>query len=177
MAQLIRNRSVAHDTWQLLEPGAGEAPAAFVQSLPAEGDVIVPLSVWQGARAELSGRAGRTAVWLDGPDDPEAIAADLDRLLLVAVMFRSFGDGRGFSTARLLRERYGYRGELRAVGYVIRDWLLFMERCGFDAFLLREGEDPAGALESFAELPQGYQASVTEPLPLFRRRLAEGFQA
>jgi uncharacterized protein (DUF934 family) len=171
MAQLIRNRSVAPDTWQLLEPQPGADSA-----IPADGDVIVPLSVWTGARSELERRAGRTGVWLDGGEDPGLIATDLERLPLVAVMFRSFGDGRGFSIARLLRERYGYRGELRAVGYVIQDWLLFMQRCGFDAFLLREGEDPASALAAFAELPEAYQSSVAEPQPLFRRRLAKGAQ-
>ncbi len=168
MGQLIRNRRVAPDTWQLLE----EAAAA----LPVEGDVIVPLATWLAVRDGADNRNGRTAVWLAGNEDPAAIEADLARLPLVAVRFASFGDGRGFSTARLLRERYRYGGEIRAVGQVIRDWLLFMERCGFDAFALRDDEDPANALQAFGELPDAYQASVTEPLPLFRRRLASGSQ-
>jgi uncharacterized protein (DUF934 family) len=61
---------------------------------------------------------------------------------LIAVRFPKFGDGRGYSIARLLRERYGYRGELRAVGDVLRDQLLFMKRSGFDSFSLREDQDP-----------------------------------
>ncbi len=166
MGQLIRNRRVAPDTWQLLEE-----PAA---ALPAEGDIVVPLARWLAQRDRVDDRNGRTAVWLAGNDDPAAIEADLARLPLVAVKFATFGDGRGFSTARLLRERYGYRGELRAFGQVIRDWLLFMERCGFDAFLLRDDGDPENALQAFGELPDAYQASVVEPLPLFRRRLAAG---
>ena len=170
MAKLIRNRSVVHDSWQLLEDGPGG-------TVPPEGDVIVPLAVWKAERTSLQARKGRTAVWLDGSQGPEAIANDLPQLPLVAVNFATFGDGRGFSTARLLRERYGYRGEIRAVGQVIRDWLLFMERCGFDSYLLREDEDAENALQAFAELPDAYQASVTEPLPLFRRRLAEQAKA
>lgn len=168
MAKLIRNRSVAPDSWLLLKADAeGNTPA-----VPEEGDVIVPLRAWIDGRDSFTGRKGRTAVWLDGPEGPEAIAGDLPRLPLVAVNFQSFGDGRGFSTARLLRERHGYRGEIRAIGQVIRDWLLFMERCGFDSFLLRDDEDLENALQAFAELPDAYQASFAEPQPLFRRRLA-----
>ena len=75
----------------------------------------------------------------------------------VEVNFPKFGDGRGYSIARLLRERRGYRGELRAVGHITRDLLLFLERCGFDAFELREGEDPQAALSSFEDFSYSYQ--------------------
>jgi len=86
------------------------------------------------------------------------------------VNFPKFGDGRGYSIARLLRTRYGYRGELRAVGHITRDLLFFMESCGFDAFELREGEDPHEALASFEDFSEAYQACVARPVPLFRRR-------
>jgi uncharacterized protein (DUF934 family) len=74
----------------------------------------------------------------------------------VEVHFPKFGDGRGYSLARLLR-RHGYRGELRAVGQFTRDHLLFMERVGFDAFELREGEDAAEALGAFHDFSDAYQ--------------------
>jgi uncharacterized protein (DUF934 family) len=109
-------------------------------------------------------------VVIEASDDPGALAATLDRLKVVAVNFPKFGDGRGYSIARLLRERYGYRGELRAVGEVARDHLYFMALCGFDAFELRAGEDPQEALEAFDDFSEAYQASVARPLPLFRRR-------
>jgi uncharacterized protein (DUF934 family) len=109
---------------------------------------------------------------LEASDDPGALAASLGRLKLVAVNFPKFGDGRGYSIARLLRERYGYRGELRAVGEVARDHLYFMAQCGFDAFQLRAGEDPQEALDAFNDFSEAYQASVARPLPLFRRRRA-----
>jgi uncharacterized protein (DUF934 family) len=163
MEKLIRNRRAEADTWQWLESADA--------GIPAEGDVIVPLAAWQGGREALRAREGRTAVWLAAQDGPEEIAADLPSLPLVAVHFPSFGDGRGFSTARLLRERYGYRGEIRAIGDVARDQLLFMARCGFDAFALRADQDIDSALEAFDELPRTYQASAIETLPLFRRRL------
>ena len=109
---------------------------------------------------------------LEAGDDPGALAASLGRLKLVAVNFPKFGDGRGYSIARLLRERYGYRGELRAIGAVARDHLYYMAQCGFDAFELRTGEDPQEALAAFNDFSDGYQATVARPQPLFRRRRA-----
>lgn len=171
MAKLIRNRRPAENTWQLLKADEAGAPP----EVPAEGDVIVPLSVWAAQKAALAQRKGRTGVWLDGAEGPEAIAADLPQLPIVALNFKSFGDGRGFTSARLLRERYGYEGEIRAIGHVIRDWLLFMERSGIDSFLLKDSEEVDNALAAFDELADaGYQASVSQPLPLFRRRAAAG---
>jgi uncharacterized protein (DUF934 family) len=98
------------------------------------------------------------------------VAGELAQATRVEVNFPKFGDGRGFSIGRLLRERYGYKGELRAVGQITRDHLFFLESCGFDAFELREGEDPHEALAGFEDFSESYQASVARPLPLFRRR-------
>ena len=109
-------------------------------------------------------------VVIEASDDPGALAATLDRIQAIAVRFPAFGDGRGYSIARLLRERYGYRGELRAIGEVARDHLYFMAQCGFDAFELRAGEDPKEALAAVNDFGDGYQATVARPLPLFRRR-------
>jgi uncharacterized protein (DUF934 family) len=109
---------------------------------------------------------------LEPSDDPASVAEDLGRAARVEVSFPKFGDGRGYSIARLLRERYGYRGELRAVGHITRDLLFFLESCGFDAFELREGENPHEALAAFEDFSESYQASVTRPVPLFRRRTA-----
>lgn len=107
---------------------------------------------------------------LEPTDDPAAFADRLGAVVRVEVVFPRFGDGRGFSIARLLRERHGYKGELRAVGHVVRDHLYYLESCGFDAFELKDGEDPHEALSGFADFSEAYQASVTRPLPLFRRR-------
>ena len=173
MATIIRNRQIVADSWQLLEPAAKGSPSA----VPPAGDVIVPLALWLEQRAALSSRAGRLGVWLDGPEEPAAIAGDFDRFALIAVNFTAFGDGRGYSTARLLRERYGWRGELRAIGEVVRDHLFFMAGCGFDAFMLREDQDPEEALSAFSDFSDAYQASATRPLPLFRRRFPEALSA
>jgi uncharacterized protein (DUF934 family) len=108
---------------------------------------------------------------LEPTDDAASVAGRLTGVTRVEVHFPKFGDGRGYSIGRLLRERYGYKGELRAVGHITRDHLFFMESVGFDAFELREGEDPYEALAAFDDFSESYQASVARPQPLFRRRL------
>lgn len=96
---------------------------------------------------------------LEPGDEPAKIAAELDRVARVEVSFPKFGDGRGYSIAKLLRTRYGYKGELRAVGHITRDLLPFLERVGFDAFELRHGEDPEEALAAFHTFSASYQKS------------------
>ena len=113
---------------------------------------------------------------LEPTDDPALLAGAVGRAGVIAVNFPKFGDGRGYSIARLLRERYGYKGELRAVGVVARDHLQQMAQCGFDSFLLREGEDAQAALAALAgpgDFSEAYQASAAQPVPLFRRRGGE----
>jgi uncharacterized protein (DUF934 family) len=94
---------------------------------------------------------------LEPTDDPAKVAGELDRVARIEINFPKFGDGRGYSIARLLRERYGYKGELRAVGQITRDHLFYMERVGFNAYELREGEDPAEALLAFQYFSASYQ--------------------
>jgi uncharacterized protein (DUF934 family) len=168
MATLIKEQRIVADSWRLLERGAeGELP-----EVPAQGDVIVPLGLWLSRREDFLAYPGRLGVWLDANEDPEAIAGDLHRFALAAVNFPKFADGRGYSIARLLRERYGYEGELRAIGDVLHDHLHFMKQCGFDAFLLRDDQDAREALSALDTFSEGYQTSVLRPGPLFRRRLA-----
>jgi uncharacterized protein (DUF934 family) len=166
MATLIKSRRIVADSWQRLKRGADGA----LPELPERGDYIVPLALWLERRAELLERPGELGVWIDSHEEPEAIAADVGRFAVIAVNFPKFQDGRGFSIGRLLRERYGHKGELRAVGHITRDHLYYMEGCGFDAFELREGEDAEQALAGFGAFSESYQASATRPLPLFRRR-------
>ena len=111
-------------------------------------------------------------VRLEPADDPAKVAGELAVAARVEVNFPKFGDGRGYSIGRLLRERYGYRGEMRAVGHITRDLVFYLESCGFDAFELRPGEDPQEALAGFEDFSEAYAASVARPQPLFRRRSA-----
>ena len=110
-------------------------------------------------------------VVLEPTDDPRSLAERLPGLKVIAVNFPKYGDGRGYSIGRLLRERYGYKGELRAIGVIARDHLQLLAQCGFDAFQLREGEDAQAALAAFDDFSEAYQASAAQPVPLFRRRV------
>jgi uncharacterized protein (DUF934 family) len=168
MALIIKDRKVATDPWHRLEP---DASGGF-PPVPAGADVIVPLAVWREQREHLVARPGRVGVWLDSHEDPAVIAADLPIFGVVAVNFPKFSDGRGYSTARLLRDRYGWKGELRAIGDVYRDTLYHLHHCGFNAFVLRAGEDLQEALAAFDTFSDIYQSTVEQPLPLFRRRQA-----
>jgi uncharacterized protein (DUF934 family) len=116
---------------------------------------------------------GRLALVLEADVDPVAIAADVARASLIAIHIKAFTDGRAYSLARLLRERHGYAGELRAIGDVQRDQVLYLARCGFDSFALRDDQDPTQAIAALAELSIAYQANVREPRPLFARRLQQ----
>jgi uncharacterized protein (DUF934 family) len=170
MALIIKDRSVVSDPWQLLK----SADDGGVPPVPPVGDVIVPLVLWRAERDSLRFRAARIGVWLDSDEDPALIAEELPLFGVVAVDFPKLANGRGYSTGRLLRERYGYRGELRAIGDVQRDQLYFLWQCGFNAFALRAGEDPQEALAAFGDFSETYQTSVERPLPLFRRRNLSG---
>jgi uncharacterized protein (DUF934 family) len=170
MAKLIKGRRIVADSWRLLRLG----PAGELPEVPREGRTIVPLALWVAHREDFLAYPGPLGVWLDANEGPEAIAGDLARLSVIAVNFPKFGDGRGYSIARLLRERQGYTGELRAIGDVLHDHLHFMEQCGFDAFALREDQDTEEALRAFDDFSDGYQTSAKRPVPLFRRRLVTG---
>lgn len=161
MPTLIERGGRRRDEWLLLEGDAERAPAGAA--------LLVPLAAWQSVVPALSARPGRLGILLAPSDDPAAIAGVLGRLELVAVEFPKFTDGRGYSIARSLRERHGWRGELRAVGEVLRDQLFYLSRCGFDSFALADGEDADAALESFDVFSDAYQ-SATDRGPLFLRR-------
>lgn len=168
MAQLIKNKAVVADTWQSLELAEGETPETI--ALPA-GQVIFPFAVWQARKAEIIARGAPVGILLQPADAVEDIAGDLAHFAVIAVNFPKFVDGRGYSTASLLRQRYGYSGELRAVGDVLHDQLFFMQRVGFDAFALKDGKSAAHAIEQgFAPFGETYQVSTTQPQPYFRRR-------
>ena len=122
---------------------SGFVDASGAEAIPADGAVIVSLAQWQAHRDALLERGTPLGIRLHSDQAPELIAADLPHFAVVALEFPKFRDGRAYSYARLLRERYGYKGELRAVGEVLLEQLFFMLRTGFDAFEI-VGEDPLG---------------------------------
>ena len=169
MPKIIKNDRIVEDAWQVLKLAEGETAEAV--GLP-ETPTLFPLAVWQVRKDELLARIATAGVWLDSSEGPEALVSDLSALSIVAVNFPKFADGRGYSTARLLRERYGYRGEIRAIGDVLHDQLFFMKRCGIDAYAVREDKDIEAALAGLNTFSDAYQAAVDQPKPLFRRRTA-----
>jgi uncharacterized protein (DUF934 family) len=141
---LIRNGALVDDDW--VSVGDDEP-------LPAARPSIVSLRRWQAERESLIAGGAPLGVRLESGEQAKDVAGDFAHLALVAIAFPTFRDGRGFSTARLLRERYGFTGELRAVGNVFRDQFLFMHRCGFDAYEVadaREAEAFAASLKAFS---------------------------
>jgi uncharacterized protein (DUF934 family) len=162
---IIKNKAIVNDDWNVLRLGADDTPESV--AVPA-GRVIVPLKVWQAQRAALQARAD-LGVWLASTERAEDLQDDLAKFAVIAVDFPKFADGRGYSIAYHLRARMDYRGELRAIGDVLRDQMFYMQRVGFDAFAPRADKDIHEALKGLSDFSLSYQASVDDKLPLFRR--------
>ena len=170
MAKLIKNRQILDDDWQVLQLGDAEQPGSV--SIPV-GKVLIPVAVWKARHDELLQRkhhGNDLGIWLAPTDEPATIAGDIHHFAVIAVQFPVFRDGRGYSIASLLRSRYGYKGELRAIGDVLRDQLFYMARVGFDAFVVRGDRSAEDALKGLDDFSEVYQTSVDQSVPLFRRR-------
>lgn len=150
--RIIKDRQIVEDHWQHV----GDE-----QDLPGEDiDIIVSCARWQREREVLLARSGRLGVTIGGEVPLDEIHDHLEDFDLVAIDFPAFKDGRGYTYARLLRERYGFKGEVRAVGNVLRDQLYYMARCGFDAFELEQGRDLEQALAAFNDFSVNYQPAA-----------------
>ena len=161
MPQLIKDNRVVDDSWTIL---ADEA-----QSLP-DGDLLLSYAQWQTFSDQIETHRGSIGVVIEGNAEIEDIIEPLLNLPLIAINFPKFADGRGFSLASLLRNRYNYRGEIRAVGGFIRDQLYLLSRCGFNAFKFTEDIDLSEAAKSLEDFSETYQVSADQESPLFRRR-------
>jgi uncharacterized protein (DUF934 family) len=120
--------------------------------IPGDGAILISAARFLADAETLSRRSGKTGVVWPNNRDLDVLLPHLDRLAVVALVFPSFRDGRAYSQARLLRERHGYRGELRATGQVLRDQFVFMLRAGFDAFEVKKDADA----EAFANTAKRY---------------------
>jgi len=161
---VIRDGVVNHDVWTYV------ASLDELNALPVERAVCVPLAVWNEECATLQARPGALGVRIAAHEAPDGLVDDFPRLALIAIEFPQFVDGRGYSIARTLRQKLGYRGELRAVGDVLRDQLFYMKRCGFNSFALAPGRDVHAALASLNDFSVAYQSAADQPQPLFGRR-------
>ncbi len=159
MPQLIRQREVVADDWRNID----DDPQGRDRAL------IIPFARWLAERDQWWLWDGKLGVRI-GPTDPvEALERDFLRISLVAIEFSGIGEGRGYTQAQLLRRRYKFTGEIRAVGKVQRDQLFYMARCGFDAFELPDGADTSVALAAFNDFSIKYQDSTDQGLALSRR--------
>lgn len=144
---LIRDGKIAQDEWVLVSDA---------EPVPEATPAIVSFERWGGERATLSARQSALGVRLTSADDVADIAGDVAKFGVIALEFPTFVDGRAYSSARLLRERYGFMGELRAVGNVLRDQFAFMHRCGFDAFEVKD-TDTGAWNDALSEIRIWYQ--------------------
>jgi len=135
-----------------------------------QGDVIISLTRFQAEGEGLLSEGRKVGVRLESHEEVEALAYDLPRLSVVALAFPKFGDGRAYTHARLLRDRFEFKGEVRAVGDVLREQAGFMVRCGFDAFEPADGSTPEDWERATHRFRHVYQRSTDRRAPAFAER-------
>lgn len=164
MAKLLNQQGLLDNKWTIAD---NDTAATDIQ-----GYSIVSLNFWQDNQTQLEelAQSGKLALHLNSDETADLIAESAQQFALICIDFPKFSDGRGYSTARLLREKYGYKGELRAVGDVLIDQLFYMQRCGFGSFDLRDDQIISDAIAAFSTFSVCYQNDVHDPRPLYRRR-------
>jgi uncharacterized protein (DUF934 family) len=160
MRQLLKQREVVADTWK------------YVDEDPQADAVIIPFARFQAERDQWLASGKKLGVRLAPADQLETLAKDLPRLSLIACEFAGISEGRGYTHAQLLRKRYNFQGEIRAVGKILRDQLFYMARCGFDVFEFPDGADLNVALTAFRDFSVAYQPAADRGVDLKRRQLA-----
>ncbi len=197
MSQLIIDNTIAQDEWtRVIPPVYGDEPVrkqagkvvvfklhgeqTFTDrqiagtEIPETGKVLLPLTIWAANKAALAERLqkGEIGIVLATHEPIESLLeafTDINQLPVIAILVGHFPDGRNFTLGRLLRERYGYKNELRAIGDILRDQLYFLKRCGFNSYEMRADKNAHEAIESLTDFSQSYQPAVDEPLPVWRR--------
>lgn len=165
MPEIVLDGRVVEDNWTTWMPASGDDRSSPKLAPDSRQGLILPLAVWQGRESDHPG----LGVWLAPNDDPWALADAVDTLPMIAVNFPVFTDGRGYSTAVVLRRHLGYRGVLRAFGDVLVDQATELSRCGFNCLVPRAGQQATAFVARLADFTEPYQASVHPSQPLYRR--------
>ncbi len=196
MSQLIKNGQLVQDTWtRVIPPVYGDEPVrkqagkvvmfklhgedTFTQKqidgteIPATGNILLPLTIWLANKESLAERmaAGEIGIVLQTHEPIEQLIEafdDINSLPVIAIYVEKFADGRNFTLGNLLRTRYGFNNELRAVGDIMRDQLFFLKRSGFDSYEIKEGRNAEEAIASLNDFAQPYQGGVND-VPVWRR--------
>ena len=197
MSNLIKDNAIAADEWtRVSPPSLGEetvrkqagkvvlfkltgeetftAEQIAATQIPATGKVLVPFTVWRANQDALASRLRQGEVGLliathEAIEEVIAEVKDINAFALIAVYVERFADGRIFSIGNLLRTRYGFKHDLRAVGDVLRDQLFFLKRSGFNSYLIRADRSAEEALASLKDFSEPYQGAVDNTQPAWRR--------
>jgi len=197
MSNLIKDNAIAADEWTRVSPPSlgeetvrkqagkvvlfkltGEETFTVEQiaatQIPATGKVLVPFTVWRANQDALASRLSQGEVGLliathEAIEEVIAEVKDINAFALIAVYVERFADGRIFSIGNLLRTRYGFKHDLRAVGDVLRDQLFFLKRSGFNSYLIRADRSAEEALASLKDFSEPYQGAVDNTQPAWRR--------
>ena len=166
LIKILKDRQVqvTTDEWQFLQQTEKYQPQAADQQ-----PLLVPMKDWLEQPNNWSEYSAKLGVWLAPDDAPDQIQQHLHHFDVLAIHFPNFTDGRGYTSARLLRQRYDYDGELRAIGEVLCDQLFYLMRCGFDSFALRDDQDTQDCITALSAFDYSYQDAVDNLNPLFRR--------
>lgn len=140
------------------------------EDVTPEGPVILSLARFQAEGDALISTGRTVGVRVQSDEEVETLAYDLPRLAVVALVFPKYRDGRAYTSARLLRQRLGFTGELRAVGDVLREQAGFMVRCGFDSFAPADGASPAEWAHAAGRFRHVYQRAADARAPVFEER-------
>ncbi len=158
---LLKDGQIVSDAWVRVTDDV---------DISEEMAVVVSLERWLDQAETLKSRNAPVAVAIRNDQSPSEIVDDLDAIDAVFLNFPAYTDGRAYSQARLLRQRYGFGGEIRATGNVLRDQYAFMQRCGFDAFEVKEGVDLAGWGRFATSMSEGYQTAADGVQAIWAKR-------
>jgi uncharacterized protein (DUF934 family) len=158
---LLKSGQIVEDTWLHLDDE---------HEMPVDGDVIVSLERWFSEEETLRAHNGKVGIRLKNDQSPAQVADDLDAFDAFILEFPKYTDGRAYSAARLLRDRYGFTGEVRASGDVLIDQYGMMQRCGFNAYEIDDSADAAAWQSAEKRISSHYQPAADGVAAIWAKR-------